>query len=134
MKVVQVLEEIETFRENLFPLDNPHEIFDLESMLSKNDLYNFLDNIEVLILTGIFNNELLSSIETLTTNEHFDKLISFQPLDVSDLTIDESHPDNGDVGELIFNKSADLYEELRNEALPTIEELNAMLVKLLFVP
>lgn len=135
MKVIEVLEEIESFREKLLALDEIHaDITAFENKLCKNGLYDFLNYIEILNETGIFDSDLLASIETLATNKNLDKAISFSRLDMSDLTIDETHPDNGDVEDLIDSKSQNLYEEVRWEALPTIEELNTLLERLLFVP
>ena len=82
MKTVQVLEQIEIFREKILALDEPYAfITAFNNKLSMNELYDFLNMIEDLSYTGVFDSELLSSIEVLTKNEHLERAITFGQLD-----------------------------------------------------
>ena len=134
MKIVQVLEEIELFREKILTLDKIHADFTaFANKLNENEMFEFLGNIEALSCSGAFNSELLLLIENLAKNEHIQKMVNFQRLDISDLSIDESHPDNGDLEDLIDRKSENAYEDLRGFGSPIIEELNSKLEQLLFI-
>lgn len=135
MKIVQVLEEIEFFREKLLALDETYaDSSDFKNKLVESELYDFLSSIEILSSTGAFDNELLSAIVDLVNNEHLQKAVNFKRLDLSDLSIDESHPDNGDVEELINRKSENLYDEIRADVALIIEELNTKIEQLIFIP
>jgi hypothetical protein len=135
MKMSELLEEIEVFRQRLLSLDESHTNFTaFDSKLTKNDLDEFLSNIQLLSETGSIDNELLISIDTLANNKHIENIINFKRLDLSDLSMDETHPDNGDVDDLIDYKSEIEYDNLRQFASPIIEELNTKLEQLLFIP
>lgn len=134
MKVVQVIEDVEVFFEKLLALDETHADFTaFENKMIEDELYDFLDNIETLSCTGAYDSDLLSSIENLAKSEHLQKVVNYKRLGISDLSIDETHPDSGDVEELINSKSENEYEELRGNASPIIEELISKLEQLLFI-
>ena len=135
MKTVQVLSQFEVFQERLLDLNKPHSnISDFENKLTENELFDFLANVEELNSTDAFESSLLSSIVDLVNDESFRQVIKFKRLDLSDLSVDESHPDNGNVEETIDQKSEYLYDKLRQEAAPIIDELNNLLNQLLLIP